>query len=165
MSTGLSCLSEEVCQHKLLAARAVVTGWIAVSMLWTVVALRLAHIDEWLFVTGLADIRAFWRGGTAPFSHLLIGGLLNAVAGWLVGWSHQRHKVAMVSAFFLSFVLVADLPRLIDVGAEAVQSGSTSWRGLQICLLDFLFMSLPILIAGTCGVRNMPVTRPANNRS
>src|SRR5262245_36272261 len=89
----------EIRRHKFFAIRAVVIGWAAVFLLWTVLALRLGHIDNWLFVTGLADIRWFWRGGTAPFSHLLIGGVLNAIAGWLVGRLHRSHKVAMVSAF------------------------------------------------------------------
>ena len=123
-------------------------------LLWVLLATHFAHIDNWLFATGLADIRAFWRGGSAPFSHFLIGGTLNATTGWLVGRVYHRHKVAMVSAFFLSFVLLSDIPRVIDVGTEAARTGEPPWRGLGICLLDFAFMTVPILLAGIWCVRD-----------
>jgi len=152
MSASIREVVHDIRHHPLLTVRALTSGWVALLLLWALLAMRLAHIDDWLFAAGLADIRTFWRGGSAPFPHLLIGGVLNASAGWLVGRLHRRYKAAMVSAFFVSFVLLSDARRVIEV--EASRIGEPPWRGLALCLLDFTFMTVPILVAGIWGVRD-----------
>src|SRR5438128_2671831 len=135
---AFSC--QEIRQHKLLALRAVLTGGVALVLLWGFLALRLANLDDWLFVTGLADIRHFWKGGRAPFSHFLIGGSLNFVAGWIVGRLHREHRTAMVAVFFVSLLLVADLPRVLPAALEASHSLEALAHFVGIALLDFVFL-------------------------
>ena len=101
MSASIREVVHDIRHHPLLTVRALTSGWVALLLLWALLAMRLAHIDDWLFAAGLADIRTFWRGGSAPFPHLSIGGVLNASAGWLVGRLHRRYNAAMVSAFFV----------------------------------------------------------------
>lgn len=75
-------ICQDIRQHKLLALRAVVVGNVVLFLVWGIFALRLANLDDWLFVTGILDVRNFWKGGRAAFSHFLIGGGLNCfVAG------------------------------------------------------------------------------------
>jgi len=47
--------------HKWLTVRAILVGWAALFGLWIVTG-RLVYLDEWLFVTGVADVRSFWPG-------------------------------------------------------------------------------------------------------
>jgi hypothetical protein len=136
-------LAEEIRAHKLLAVRAVLIGWTVALFLWWSLALRLAQLDELLFFAGWGDYRWFWKSGSGPVSHFLIGGLLNFTAGWIVGLLHRERKAAMVTAFFVSFAVVADGARIMDVLQNADKGNL--WRGLGICLLDFLFMKVPVL--------------------
>ena len=164
-ATALQRILAELAAHKLLAVRAVVVGWAATLGLWRLLAMRLAHVDDWLHQMNVADIRGFWQGGRAAVPHLLIGGAIFATAGWIVGRLHRLQRVPMVVAFFGSFVLIADVPRVIDV---VINPSDGVWNGLYLCLLDFVFMTLPILVAGTWEVGDPPVNtlpaRPVENR-
>ena len=150
----LSASYGDLRHHKLLALRAVITGFVALTLVWVLFALRLANLDDWLFVTGVADIRHFWRGGRAVFSHFLIGGSLNFSVGWIVGRLHRQHRVAMVSVFFLLLVLLLDLPRVIPATIAAARSFDGFLRFFGIALADFVFLRLPILVGGIRCVRS-----------
>src|SRR5689334_17648144 len=65
---------QDIRQHKLMTLRAIVLGTLMLILVWVLLASRLADLDDWLFITGLADIRHIWNGGKTAFSHFLIGG-------------------------------------------------------------------------------------------
>src|SRR5262249_21653865 len=118
-------------------------------LVWGIFAPRLADLDDWLFVTGLLDIRYFWKGGRAPFSHFLIGGVLNLFVGWIVGRTHREHRTAMVSAFFVSLVLIFDIPRVLPAFINATLGsveGFSQFVGIGV--MDFVLLRLPILVGG-----------------
>jgi hypothetical protein len=147
---------QDIRQHKLLALRAVIVGNVLLFLVWGIFALRLADLDDWLFVTGLIDIRYFWRGGSAAFSHFLIGGGLNFFVGWIVGRTHLQHRTAMVSAFFISLVLIFDLTRVLLPFIEATRKSVEAFSHfVSIGFVDFVFLRLPILVGGICCVRDV----------
>jgi hypothetical protein len=147
---------DDIRQHKLLALRAVLTGTISILLLWALFAMRLAKLDDWLYLTGLADIRHVWRGGTSNFSHFLIGGSINFTVGWIVGRLHRNHCNAMVSAFFIFLLLVFDLPRVIPAALSALSNSATFASFIGVASIDFIFLRLPILAGGICAVRSRP---------
>jgi hypothetical protein len=150
----LSLLYTEVRQNKLLCVRAVLVGSAAMLLAWTLFAQQLADLDDWLFVTGLADIRAFWRGGRASFSHFVIGAGLNFMVGWIVGRTHRGHHGAMLWSFFVALIVLVDLPRVLPAAIEAVQTSNGAFtRFFGIGLADFIFLRLPILAGGIWCVR------------
>jgi hypothetical protein len=143
----------DVRDHKWLAMRALLVGWAALIGLW-IIAGRLVYLDDWLFVRGLADIRSFWPDPRRPFFHFLIGGGVNAAAGWIVGRFHREYRTAMVLLFFISLLMISDLPRFIPAAIAAWGPGHERFWG--IVTLDFIFMRLPIIAAGIWGVRDLP---------
>jgi hypothetical protein len=147
----------DVREHKLLALRAIIIGVISILVLWRVVALPLANLDDWLYVTGIADIRHFWRGGRSFFAHFLIGGGINFSVGWMVRRLHRRYRVAMVSCFFVTLLVFADLPRVVPAALTASRDANVFWRFIGIALLDFAFLRLPILVGGIWAVSEGPV--------
>jgi hypothetical protein len=154
--TSLLSICQDIRRHKLLALRAVIIGNVVLLLVWIIFAQKLADLDDWLFVTGLADIRYFWKAGRATFSHFLIGGGLNLFVGWIVGRTHLQHRTAMVSAFFISLVLVFDIPRVLHPLVEAGRSGIDALvHFVSIGFVDFALLRLPILIGGICCVRNV----------
>jgi hypothetical protein len=147
---------QDIRQHKLLALRAVIVGNVVLFLAWGIFALRLADLDDWLFVTGLVDIRYLWKGGRAPFSHFLIGGGLNFFVGWMVGRTHRQHRTAMVIAFFVSLILIFDLTRVLPPFIQATRKGLEAFSHfLSIGFLDFVFLRLPILVGGICCVSDI----------
>jgi hypothetical protein len=154
--TALLSICQDIRQHKLLALRAVIIGNVVLLLVWILFAEKLAELDDWLFVTGLADIRYFWKGGRASFSHFLIGAALNLFVGWIVGRTHRQHRTALVSAFFISVVLVFDIPRVLPSLFEAGRRGLDAVVHFAgIGCVDFALLRLPILIGGICCVRNV----------
>ena len=148
-------ICQEIRQNKVLALRAVIVGNLTLFLVWAIIASRLADLDDWLFATGLVDIRYFWRGGRTAFSHFLIGGGLNLFVGWTVGRTHRQHRIAMVSAFFISHVLIFDLHRVVPTFIEATRKSVEALSDfVSIALIDFAFLGLPILIGGIWCVRD-----------
>jgi len=141
----------DIRDHKWLALRAVAVGWAALIALW-IVTVRLAFLDEWLFARGLADVRSFWPDPRRPFFHFLIGGIVNGLAGWIVGRFHRQYRAAMVLLFFISLLAVSDLPRFIP--AAIANWGAGHARFWEIVTADFIFMRLPVIAAGIWGVRD-----------
>jgi hypothetical protein len=159
--TTLRSICQDIRQHKLLALRAVIIGTVALLLVWIIFAEKLADLDDWLFVTGLADIRYFWKGGRASFSHFLIGGGLNLFVGWIVGRTHRQHRTALVSAFFISLVLAFDMPRVLPALVDAAHRGNGPFvHFVSIGCIDFVFLRLPILIGGIFCVRDVRPRAP-----
>jgi hypothetical protein len=151
----------DIRQHKLLALRAVIVGNVALFLVWGIFAFRLADLDDWLFVTGLVDIRYVWRGGGTAFSHFLIGGGLNLFVGWIVGRTHRQHRTAMVSAFFISHVLIFDLHRVLPPFIESTgRSVEAFSHFVSLGFIDFVFLRLPILVGGIWCVRDVSRSTP-----
>ena len=138
--------------------RALVVGWTALLLFWVIVA-RLMRLDDWLFMGGIVNIRPWWPDPARnPFVHVAVGAAVNAAAGWLVGHFHRDHRTSMVLLFFMSLLLIGDLPRFIPA-AMASWGDGLFWG---IVATDFTFMRLPILVAGIWGVRDrrQPVAHP-----
>jgi hypothetical protein len=148
----------QIRDHRWLAVRALVVGWTALLLFWVVVA-RLMRLDDWLFMGGIVNIRPWWPDPARnPFVHVAVGAAVNAAAGWLVGRFHRDHRTSMVLLFFISLLLISDLPRFIP--ATMASWGDGLFWG--IVATDFTFMRLPILVAGIWGVRDrrQPVAHP-----
>jgi len=164
--TALLRICQDIRQHKLLALRAVFVGNVALLLVWIIFAQRLADLDDWLFATGLADIRYFWKGGRASFSHFLIGGGLNLFVGWIVGRTHRQHRTASVSAFFISLVLAFDIPRVLPPLVDEVRGGMDPLvHFVSIGFIDFALLRLPILIGGIYWVRDVRRHAPLETTS
>ena len=73
MIDTLSTACHDIWNQKLLTLRAVILGNAVMLFVWIVFAMRLADLDNWLFVTGIADIRDYCMGGKGLLSHFLIG--------------------------------------------------------------------------------------------
>lgn len=142
----------DIRDHKWLAVRAILVGWAALVVLWIITG-RLVYLDDWLFVTGLADIRSFWPDPRHPFFHFLIGGSVNATAAWIVGRFHREYRTAMVLVFFVSLLVISDLPQFMPAAIAALGPGHERFWGIVI--QDFIFMRLPIVVVGIGSVRNL----------
>jgi hypothetical protein len=146
----------EIRDHKWLAARALVVGWIVLFVV-RVMVLRLVDLDDWLFVRGVIDIRPWWPDARNPIPHFLIGAGSHAAVGWTVGHFHREHRIPMVLIFFISLLLILDLPRFVPAAMASFGNGGF-W---VIVALDFMFLRLPIVVAGIWGVRGRRVEPPA----
>ena len=142
----------EIRDHKWLAMRAILVGWTALVVLWILIG-RLVYLDDWLFVTGLADLRSFWPDPRHPFFHFLIGGGVNAAAAWIVARFHREYRTTMVLVFFISLLVISDLPQFIPAAIAAWEPGHERFWGIVI--LDFIFMRLPIVAVGIGSVWNL----------
>lgn len=145
--------AHDIRDHKWLALRAILVGWTALICPWIVTG-RLVFLDDWLFVTGITDIRRFWPDPRHPFFHFLIGGSVNAAAAWIVGRFHREQWTSMVLVFFASLLLISDLPEFIPAAISAWGPGHERFWGIVI--LDFIFMRLPIVALGIWGARRLP---------
>jgi len=141
----------EIRKHRWLALRAVVVGWAAWWVLWIVASWLVLDFDDWLFVGGVGDIRWFWRILRTPIFHVLVGAAVAAGTGFAVGRSDRAHRVPMVLLFFSTLMFVGDLPRFIP--AALGEFGPGHGRFWWIVALDFVFMRVPIVMAGIWGVR------------
>jgi hypothetical protein len=141
----------DIRDHKWLAVRAVALGWAALIGLW-LLTIRLVALDDWLLARGVADIRRYWPDPTRPLFHFIIGGCVNALAGWIVGTFHRKYRAAMVLVFFLSVLVIWDLPRFVPAAIASLRPGQG--RFWAIVVADFVFMRLPIVAAGIWGVRD-----------
>ena len=77
---------------------------------------------------------------------------VNAATGWILGRSCREYRVAMVVLFFVSLLVISDLPRFIPAAIAAWEPGHE--RFWVVVTADFIFMRLPIVAAGTWGVRD-----------
>ena len=154
--------ARDIRDHKWLAARAILVGRAALFGLWIVTG-RLVYLDDWLFVTGVADIRSFWPDPRHPFFHFLIGGCVNAAAAWIVGRFHREYSTSMVLVFFASLLVISDLPQLIPAALASWGPGHERFWG--IITLDFIFMRLSIVAVGIWGVRAASGTADSGSHS
>lgn len=142
----------EIRDHKWLAVRAILVGWAALFALWIITG-RLVFLDDWLFVRGIADLRRFWPDPRHPFFHFLIGGAVNAAAAWIVGRFHREYRASMVLAFFVSLLVISDLPEFIPAAIAAWGPGHERFWG--IVTLDLIFMRLPMVAVAVWGVHDL----------
>jgi hypothetical protein len=145
----------EIREHRWLALRAVVVGWIAWWVLWIAASWLVLDFDDWLFVGGVVDIRWFWRILRTPVFHVLVGAAVAAGTGLAVGLTDREHRVPMVLLFFISQMIIGDLPRFIPAALTALGPGQG--RFWWIVASDFIFMRVPIVITGIWGVQSWRV--------
>jgi hypothetical protein len=134
--------------HKWRALRVLVVGWAAWWAFWITASWMVLDFDDWLFVGGVADIRWFWRVFRMPPFHILVGIAIAAATGLVVGRSDRRHGASFVLLFFVSHLLLSDLPRFVPAAFASWEQPRFWW----IVALDFIAMRLPIVLAGIWAV-------------
>lgn len=136
----------------MLAFRALLVGWVLLGVAFGFVVPRFRELDEWLFLTGLADVRAWWPAHHAV--RFVIAGLTFAKVGWAVG---RFHGPSMVLLFFVT-VLALDATRFVWLMASAPWNAADLAAGVG----GVAALRLPILISGLWGARTG--ARHGNNR-
>ena len=137
----------EIRDHKWLAARAIFVGSLAFIVVTSLV-LWLANLDEWLWVRGLMDIRAWWPDVRRPILHVSIGAGASALTGWIVGYFHRAHRTPLVLLYFVFVLVLIDLPRFIPAAIASFRQAHF-WLSM---IIYFVFFRLTILIGGIWGV-------------
>jgi hypothetical protein len=79
--------------QKLLAFRAVFTGWVLLLVFFRFVFFPLTDFGEWMFVRGIADIRGWWPKGPIPY--VAFASVFCACTGWIVARFHRRSMLLM----------------------------------------------------------------------
>jgi hypothetical protein len=90
---------KEISAHKLLAVRAVATGWVV----WHLYALFIGPRVLIPFARELP--LAFRFGPYSGFASWIIWLSVRVASGWIVGHSHREHRTAMVLMFSASVLL------------------------------------------------------------
>jgi hypothetical protein len=112
---------KQIGRHKLLALRAVLTGWAAWMLSWYLIALPLYRLySSTVRTLGLGPMQFWWRH---YYSYPLVlvpcvGGFLS---GWLVARFHRSHRVAMVFLYALS-VLLTSLPEFFRLASNSLSN-------------------------------------------
>lgn len=133
----------DICRHSVLACRALLVGWVLLGVAFAFVVPRFRELDEWLFVTGLADVRAWWPAHHAVW--FVVSALTFAKVGWAVG---RFHGPSMVLLFFAS-VLALDASRLVWLMATTPWNAADLVAGVGAAAA----LRLPILVGGVWGAR------------
>lgn len=94
ITTALGRWAREIDDHRWMAVRALIVGWIALFVVRSIV-IWLVNLDTWLFVRGLIDVRSWWPDSSNPVPHLVIGAAGHAAMGWAVGYFHREHRRAI----------------------------------------------------------------------
>lgn len=136
----------DIRSHKGLALRGVIVGFILGS-LFARMMYPLAYLDQWLFVTGLAEVREWWP------DHQLLMAVLPLVGCFGIGWIVVRWHgmstvvllvatVVVVDALWLSVLIVVDGPRIDRL-----------WNAQMLRMLGVLFVenTIGLLVGGLWG--------------
>jgi hypothetical protein len=120
--------------HTWSTVSGVVLGW---CLLWIFSTIRvpLVKLDDWLFVRGLADVRAWWPGGLMLFAAVACGG------GVAIGFTLRRFFTFPVIVLFVATHISWHLIWLPWV-LRSVSSTAESFG--RIVVLSYLLQSVEI---------------------
>lgn len=150
----------EVRANKLLAVRAVVTGWAASILFYYLMTLPVHKLYWWATAGLRANRNEMWWSHyyTYPVAFVpCIGGFLS---GWLVARLYRPNRVAMVYVFVV-FMLLAQFPEVFRLATDSL----TNSRFLPY-LLDYLLrenLFLASILFG--GLRRTHSVSPLSRRS
>ena len=140
--------STEVSAHKLLALRAIITGWTAIYLLE-----RAVGITFWKWYGRLllahALMPTFWWRHYYTYPVVLTWCICAAASGWIVGKCHREHCRAMVLIFLVS-VQLWSLPEFFRL-AEDVATNQRFVPYLLAFVTKVVFISIGILLGGLWG--------------
>lgn len=141
--------STEVRAHKLVALRAIITGWTAIYLLDHTVGIAFWR---WYFRLLLAHglIPSFWWRHYYTYLVVLpMCCVYGAASGWVVGKCHREHCRAMVLIFLLS-VQLWNLPELFRL-TEDIVTNERFVPYLFAFVARLVFISIGIILGGLWG--------------
>jgi hypothetical protein len=145
--------------HPWEMVRAIAVGWVFLWIFFWIffeyLFPPLVSLDNWLFVRGIADIRAWWPDNTALLIYI-VATLGCACAGWTVARFHRRQTVLL----FVVTVLIWNLWDLIAAHLEVL----TREAVVRAVLMNLIVMPISIVIGGLVGKAAHNVS-PASNTS
>ena len=138
--------ANDIGAHKLLALRALVSGWVVREIL-RFPADPLAHwLRNWTVDNGHDTVRAvllFSGPGQFQLPSMIVLCLSAAAAGWIVARLHRSHRRAMVLLFASFLVLVNAPPFLYMTISPWMRVGFGGFSALVIPAI-FLFIAEPV---------------------
>jgi hypothetical protein len=135
----------EIRTHKLLTVRALITGWAAL-ILSNYVSVPLYRLySRAIMALGLSPLTLWWRHYyTYPVMFVpCIGGFL---CGWLVARFHRTHRVAMVTMYVISVLLVG-FPEFLRLATNSISNYRFVSYLFSYSLTECLFVA-SILVGG-----------------
>jgi hypothetical protein len=136
--------SVQIRRHPVITVRALVMGWGFLVLFTQYVALPLAFLDRWLFVTGLGDLRWHWP------DHRLLAFLAVCVGCVLGGWLVARlYPIRLVLVFAVSMATwhLVIFPRVLF--AFMAHPSSYSWPMLVVqTIIAIIIMPACIVVGG-----------------
>jgi len=140
--------STEGSAHKLLALRAIITGWAAIYLLERAVGITFwKWYGRLLLAHGLMP--TFWWRHYYTYPVVLMWCICAAASGWIVGKCHREHCRAMVLIFLVS-VQLWSLPEFFRL-AENVATNQRFVPYLFTFVTRLVFISICILLGGLWG--------------
>lgn len=140
--------SMEVSAHKLLALRAMITGWAVIYLLERAVGITFwKWYGRLLLAHGLMP--TFWWRHYYTYPVVLMWCICAAASGWIVGKCHREHCRAMVLIFLVS-VQLWSLPEFFRL-AENLATNQRFVPYLLTFVTRLVFISIGILLGGLCG--------------
>jgi hypothetical protein len=131
-------------RHPVISVRALVMGWGFLVLFTKYVALPLVFLDEWLFVTGLADLRWHWPDHRPlVFLVICIGCLLG---GWAVARLHPRSFVLVFAASIVTWHLLI-FPRVLYAFMAHPSSYSLPMLVVQ-AIIAIIIMPICVVVGG-----------------
>jgi hypothetical protein len=153
---------KEISAHKLLAVRAVATGWGG----WYVYGLFVRPWVNGLLLPFAHDLPlAFKFGATSGFAWWIIWLSVWAAIGWVVARFHREHQTAMVLIFSAS-VLLWKLQILPWTFSSLVVDAIGDWRYAPYIVSNLTSVILPPVCILIGGLWNTPpkITAPIHEK-
>lgn len=140
--------STEIRAHKLLALRAIITGWGVIYLLDRAVGITFwKWYGHLLLAHGLTP--AFWLRHSYTYAVGLVSCIYGAASGWIVGICNHEHRSAMVLTFLLS-VQLWSLPEFFRL-TEDVATNQRFLPYLFAFVTRLVLISIGILLGGLWG--------------
>jgi hypothetical protein len=153
---------KEISAHKLLAVRAVATGW----AVWYLYGLFIGPWVYKLLIPFAQELPlAFKFGPYSGFAWWIIWLSVSAAIGWIVGRSHREHQTAMVLIFTAS-VLLWNLRRLPWIVSSLVVDAIGDSRYAPYIVSNLASVLLPPVCILIGGLWNTPpkITAPIHEK-
>jgi hypothetical protein len=136
----------EVRTHKLLAVRAVITGWAALILSSYLISFPLYKLySRVLMDLGFRPLW-FWWWHYYTYPIVLVPCIGGFLSGWLVARFHRAYRVTMVTVYAVS-VLLTSLPEIFRLATNSLSNSRFVPYLLSHLLIECLFV-VSILLGG-----------------